>query len=191
MSIIAPILLAFLILLLILLFIIWIHQLYYGIATDRIVFFPTNVKKIEKELDIIINKYLPKTESFELVELGCGTGNVIRHLASKFEWKKTTGVELDWMTWTAAKLLSRKSNIEIVHDDIFKHKIESKSLVYCFLGTEIMNHLYEAKQFDNHILVSLDFPITSVEPKEVFELPGFSIQKRLYVYDFRKQIIIG
>ena len=74
----------------------------------------------------------------------------------------------------------------IIQDDIFKHKLEQKSLIYCFLGSEIMDHLYENKQFDNHFLISLDFSIGNVEAKEVFELPGFSIQKRLYVYDFRK-----
>ena len=186
MSILSPILLLILILLLVLLLIIWVHQLYYGFATDRIVFFPTSVNKIDNELDIIINKYLPDTKDYELVELGCGTGNVLRHLAKKFSWSKATGVELDWMTFTVAKFFSRNSNVTIVQDDIFKHKIEQKSLIYCFLGSEIMDHLYEDKQFDNHLLISLDFPIRNVEAKEVFELSGFSIQKRLYVYDFRK-----
>jgi SAM-dependent methyltransferase len=186
MSILSPILLLILILALILLLIIWMHQLYYGFATDRIVFFPTNVKKIDSELDIIINKYLPTTKDYELVELGCGAGNVLRHLSKKFEWKKSTGVELDWMTFIVAKFLSRKTDINIVQDDIFKHKIEQKSLVYCFLGSEIMDKLYKQNQFDNHLLISLDFRIHDVEATEVFELPGFSIQKRLYVYDFRK-----
>jgi SAM-dependent methyltransferase len=191
MSILIAILLLLLILLLILLLVIWIHQLYYGIATDRIVFFPTSVKKIDKELDIIISKYLPKTSDYELVELGCGVGNVLRHLAAKFSWKKVTGVELDWMTYIVAKFFSRKSNVTIVQDNILNHKIESKSLVYCFLGTQIMDKLHKAGQFDNHLVISLDFPITSAEAKEVFELEGISIQKRLYVYDFRKSIIVS
>jgi SAM-dependent methyltransferase len=191
MSTFIAILLFLLILLLVLLLVIWVHQLYYGIATDRIVFFPTSVKKIDKELDTIINKYLPKTLDYELVELGCGTGNVLRHLASKFTWKKVTGVELDWMTYIAAKFFSRKYNVTIVQDNILKHKIESKSLVYCFLGTQIMDKLYKAGQFDNHLVISLDFPITTSETKEVFELEGLSIQKKLYVYDFRKSIIIA
>jgi SAM-dependent methyltransferase len=191
MSTLIAILLFILILLLILLLVIWAHQLYYGIATDRIVFFPTNVKKIDKELDIIINKYLPKTTDYELVELGCGTGNVLRHLVTKFNWKKVTGVELDWMTYITAKFFSRKANVSIVQDNVFKHKIESKSLVYCFLGTQVMDGLHKACQFDNHLVISLDFPITGIEAKEVFELPGFSIQKKLYVYDFRKPIIVA
>jgi SAM-dependent methyltransferase len=186
MTILSPIILFILILLLILLFIIWIHQLYYGIATDRIVFFPTSVNKIDKELEIIINKYLPETKDYELVELGCGVGNVLRHLSKKFVWQKAIGVELDWMTYVTAKFFSRNSNVTIVQNNIFKHKIEQKSLIYCFLGSEIMDHLYTEKQFVNHLLISLDFPIHNVEAKEVFELPGFSIQKRLYVYDFRK-----
>jgi SAM-dependent methyltransferase len=186
MSILSPILLFILISLLILLLIIWMHQLYYGFATDRIVFFPTNVNKIDKQLDAIINQYLPITKDYELVELGCGTGNVLRHLLKKFFWQKATGVELDWMTYQAAKFLARKTNINIIQDNIFTHKIEQKSFVYCFLGTEIMDKLYQQKQFDNHLLVSLDFSITGIEPTEVFELSGFSIQKRLYVYDFRK-----
>jgi 16S rRNA A1518/A1519 N6-dimethyltransferase RsmA/KsgA/DIM1 with predicted DNA glycosylase/AP lyase activity len=161
------------------------HQLYYGFATDRIVFFPTNVNKIEKQLDIIINKYLPQTTDYEIVELGCGTGNVLRHLVKKFAWKRAVGVELDWMTYSAAKFFSRKTNIEIVQDDIFKYKIEQKSLVYCFLGSEIMDKLYQQKQFDNHIVISLDFPIRQLAAQEIIELPGFSIQKRLYVYDLR------
>ena len=103
MSILSPILLFILILLLVLLLIIWVHQLYYGFATDRIVFFPTSVNKIDKELDIIINKYFQDTKDYELVELGCGTGNVLRHLAKKFSWSKATGVELDWITYIVAK----------------------------------------------------------------------------------------
>lgn len=186
MPIINAILLLILIIALILLLVIWVHQLYYGFATDRIVFFPTNVKKIDSELDIVINKYLPQTQDYDLVELGCGTGSVLRHLNNKFVWKKATGVELDWMTYTVAKFLARKTNTEIIQDDIFKHKIEQKSLVYCFLGSEIMDKLYTQKQFDNHLVVSLDFRISGVDANEVFELPGFSIQKRLYVYDFRK-----
>ncbi len=185
MSIISPILLLILIFLLILLLIIWIHQLYYGIVTDRIVFFPTSVNKIDKEMDIIINKYILETDDYDLVELGCGLGNVLRHLNKKFQWQKSVGVELDWMTFTAAKFLARNKNIIIVKGDIFNYKIEKKSLVYCFLGSQIMTHLYEDNQFANHLLVSLDFKIPGVEPTEIFELQGFSIQKRLFVYDFR------
>ena len=168
------------------LMVIWVHQLYYGIKTDRVVFLPTSLKKIDKDLIALIPKYISNTEQTTVVELGCGTGHVLRFLDSNFKWHKVVGVELDFVTNWIAKFLSNKTNMEIIQKDIFAYQIPDKSLVYCFLGTEVMDKLKEKGQFDNNLVISLEFPITGVEPTEVMPLTGFSFQKEIFVYDFRK-----
>ncbi len=167
------------------LMVVWIHQLYYGIRTDRIMFLPTSIKKIDKSLLTIVPKYIANTEQTTVVELGCGTGNVLRFLSNNFNFKKIVGVELDFVTNYIAKFLANRSNIEIIQKDIFAYKIPTKSMVYCFLGTEVLDKLKEKGQFDNNLVVCLEFPLTGVEPTEKYTLPGFSFQKELFVYDFR------
>jgi SAM-dependent methyltransferase len=164
----------------------WIHQLYYGIRTDRIMFLPTSIKKIDQSLLQIVSKYISKVEHTTVVELGCGTGNILRFLGDEFNFKKLVGVELDFVTNFIARFLANKSNIEIIQKDIFAYKIPAKSLVYCFLGTEVLDKLNEKGQFDNNLVVCLEFSLSNIEPTEKYILPGFSFQKELFVYDFRK-----
>lgn len=169
-----------------LLFIIWVHQLWYGIKTDRIVFFPTSLQKVDKDLLRLVPKYISNTEQVAFVELGCGTGHVLRFMNQNFKWNKLVGVELDFMTNWIAKKLTKASNVQIFQKDIFAYQIPPQSLVYCFLGSEILDKLHEKGQFENNLVFSLEFPLTNILSTEVIKLEGFSFQKNIYVYDFRK-----
>jgi SAM-dependent methyltransferase len=164
----------------------WVHQLYYGIFTDRVVFLPASLKKIDKTLLEIIPKYITDTKKTTFVELGCGKGDVIKFLANNFEWQKLIGIELDFVSNFVAKLFVNKPNVEIIQKDIFAYKIPTNSVVFCFLGTEVLDKLHQKGQFDNNLVISLEFALGETEPTEKFELPGFSFQKHIYVYDFRK-----
>jgi SAM-dependent methyltransferase len=178
-------LLLFLVIILIGIFVFWIHQLNYSFRTDRIVFLPTSLSKIKKPLIQIITKYVPNTTNYSLIELGCGTGHILKFLDRNFEWAQVVGVELDQITYWMAKINLFRTKIQTVKENILDYKIPAESVIYCYLGQHIMGQLYAGNQFSGHLIISLDFSIPDINPTETILLGGFGLQKRIHIYDFR------
>jgi hypothetical protein len=63
----------------------------------------TNIE-IDQKLELIIAKYLPNTEDYNLVELGCGKAVVLKFLAQKYYWKSVIGIEGQKSVWLQAWL---------------------------------------------------------------------------------------
>lgn len=173
-------------LLLLFLFVFWVYQIRYSFATDRIVFFPTFLGRIKQPLMTAIAKYVPNTTNYNLIELGCGFGHVLKFLSKTFVWKSTTGVEIDTITLQVARLnFWGNKTTQLVQADILEYSIPDDSVIYCFLGSQILTQLYASNQLSNHLVISLDFKIQELEPTETIHIPGISLQKHLYIYDFR------
>ena len=163
----------------------WFHQFRYSMSKDKIVFLPSNNRVVADILDNLLIKYKIKFENNFLIEPGCGIANISRHL-SKYPWKNIWCIEYDKMTLAMAKLwnLWHKKNIQLMQGDIFKLDLPAPSVIYCYLGQEIVTKMYTTGKFKNSLVFSLSFNIKNgPKPTEIVKIRGF--HQNLFVYDFR------
>jgi SAM-dependent methyltransferase len=182
------VLLTLLLSLLIFVTIFWIFQISYTLSQDKIGFLPSLSGKLNMQLLRVFDHYLDETKEYSFVELGAGVANIAGMISKRFEFKDVIAVEIDPITVFFGKLLNNfaGTNVEFVRKDIFAYKIPSKSVLYCYLGTHIIEKLYQQGKFDGHLVVSTTFKLKEVEPVEVIEMNNFYM--RMYVYDFRQKI---
>ena len=162
----------------------WFSQIRYSMNKNRIVYVPTKSKKVLKEIRNYLQESKINTEEYHLVELGSGLANVISWLTNQFKFKKTIGVEVNWMIYLFAKFIFffKKTKIEFINKDVFDYEIPEKSVVYCYLTDQIITNLYQKGALKNTIFFSLTFAIKDVEPAKKIQLDNF--YKNLYIYDF-------
>jgi len=166
-----------------------IHQCYYSLNPKRMVFYPTFLtRNIKQKLMQIIEKYAGKTEDKDLVELGCGMGQTVHFLGQKFVWKKVLGIEVDNLTFLGARFYNhfQKTKINLDKADILDCKINEKSVIYCYLGPDLMSLLYNSGQFENCLVISLTFRIHECDETE--KIASKSSYGQIYVYDFLPKV---
>ncbi|MEM1312151.1 MAG: hypothetical protein AAGF07_01670 [Patescibacteria group bacterium] len=154
---------------------------------DHVGYLPSSLKAVKDPIRQIISIYVgeDKTKDYTLVEPGAGAANVSYFLSQKYKWKQVLAIEdeISLVWYSKLKNLFRKKPVSLVKANIFNYSFPTKSVVYCYLLSEMLAKLYEQGQLAGSLVISLSFPLKKAEPTEVFELSGF--QKYLYVYDFR------
>lgn len=182
------VLLTLLLSLLIFVTIFWIFQISYTISQDKIGFLPSLSGRLNMQLLRVFDHYLHDPAQYSFVELGAGVANIAGMISKRFQFKNVIAVEIDPVTVFFGKLLNNfaGTNVEFVRKDIFAYQIPSNSVLYCYLGTHIIEKLYKQGKFDGHLVVSTTFKLKDVEPVEVIEMNNFYM--RMYVYDFRQKI---
>lgn len=171
----------------ILVFIIAAFQVSYNASQDKIGFLPSLSGKLNQELTNIFYNHLKDPSKYSFVELGAGVANIAGYIAKQFDFKEVIAVELDPFVIFFGKLLNNFSPkpITFIRKNLFDYEIPKKSVLYCYLGTNIMERLYKEGRFDGHLVISTTFFLKHVEPDEVIKMKNFYMQ--MYVYDFRKK----
>lgn len=152
---------------------------------DRVLYHGSDLGEQGPILQDIIQRYIGETKIIPLVEPGAGLAKVATYLEKKFIWSKIIAIELGpfirWPGQLRAKFMHSK--IEWWAEDMFKVDWPKPAVVYCYLFTELMDHLYIQGKLKNCLVISLTFPLTKYEAAEIIQLKGW--QKRIYVYDFQ------
>jgi Putative methyltransferase len=192
----------------------WIgyEQWQYMSDPHKMLFLSSTNNEINQKLDKIIAKYAKETNDYNLVELGCGKGVVLKYLAQKYPWKSVTGIEGQKSVWLQAwinckflpllnlKKLTKKqplsrgvkisdfgvfseTPINLLNQNIFDYKSQKPTFHYCYLGVKLMKEIYDKGLFADSVVVSLDYEIEGVEPTEIIQLETKGkIQNQLLVY---------
>lgn len=157
-------------------------------SKDHIGYLPTNLNTVGPILVDVIKKYIKDDiKSYNLVEPGAGMGNVAHLLAQKFTFKKVIAVEDEQGLLMVARFRQRffrQTKIDFIKSNVLDYQILEKSVVYCYLLSEIITKMYEKGLFKDKLAITLTFPIKGVEPTETIDVGGFA--KKVLVYDFRK-----
>lgn len=152
-------------------------------------YLPTNLHTVGPVLIGIIKKYIKDDiKNYNLVEPGAGMGNVAYFLAQKFTFKKVIAVEDERGLLMVARFRQRfffKTKIDFIKSNVLDYQIPEKSIVYCYLLSDIVTKMYEKCLFKDKLVITLTFPIKGVEPTENIDVGGFA--KKVLVYDFRKK----
>jgi SAM-dependent methyltransferase len=129
-------------------------------------------------------KLLPP-QPIPLIDLGCGTGGVIRRLALERPDCRLVGIEHAPVPWLIARLRTlRLRNVAIRHGDFWTIDLGDYALVYAFLSPVPMADLWSkacAEMRPGALLVSNSFAVPDVEPAAVISVADRRAT-RLYLY---------
>ncbi|MBS3916271.1 MAG: methyltransferase type 12 [Sulfuritalea sp.] len=110
-----------------------------------------------------------------VVDLGAGTGNLLRRLAQSRPDARFTGVEHAPLPYLIARWNARGlANLAVERRDIWRRPLGDMDLVYAFLSPSVMPRLWDkarAEMLPGALLVSSSFPVPDVTPEQVIEVP--------------------
>lgn len=120
-----------------------------------------------------------------MIDLGCGDGAVLRHLAAARPDCRFVGFEHAPLPWAWARWAARgRANIEIHRGDFWDHPLAGYSLVYAFLSPAAMPRLWtkaRAEMSSGARLVSNSFAVPERNPQAIVDVAD-GRRTRLHVY---------
>lgn len=144
--------------------------LFWNVARHRVPLFLTNRQTYQA-----IEQLLPAAP-VHVVDLGCGFGGLLRHIAKWRPDARVTGLETAPLPFAVAWVLARLSgcdNLEIRYRDIFNADLGDYDVVYCFLSPAPMPRLFEkarAEMKPGSLLISNSFTVPGTPPDDVVEV---------------------
>jgi SAM-dependent methyltransferase len=125
-----------------------------------------------------------------LLDIGAGTGSLLRPLARSRPDCRFTGIEIAPAPWLAGRLLALGvPNLSFLRGDFFAHDWADYDLVYAFLSPVPMDKVWHKARREmrpDSLLVSNSFALPGCAPDEVVELDDRR-RTRLYIYRIRSQ----
>lgn len=129
---------------------------------------------------------LPKNRSLHLVDLGCGTGELLRRLAMSRPDCRFTGVENAPLPWLIARLRNRNlPNVTVRRDDLWSLELGDYDVIYAFLSPVPMPQLGRKASVEmkpDAMLIANSFEIPGVKADRVIDSDPAA--RALYVYTF-------
>lgn len=117
---------------------------------------------------------LPRTNGLKVIDLGAGTGGLLRRLAQARPDARFTGVEHAPLPWLAGRMNARGlANLAIERSDLWRRPLGGQDVVYTFLSPKVMLRLWQkvrAEMRPGTLLISSSFPVPDVEPERVVEV---------------------
>ena len=128
---------------------------------------------------------LPQHAGLQVVDLGAGTGGLLRRLAQARPDARFTGIEHAPLPYLAARLNAHGlGNLVIQRNDLWRHPLAGQDVVFTFLSPRVMPRLWEkarAEMRPGTLLVSSSFPVPDASPERVVEVADRR-GTRLYCY---------
>jgi hypothetical protein len=129
---------------------------------------------------------LPQERAVHLVDLGCGTGELLRRLAMSRPDCRFTGVENAPLPWLIARLRNRNlDNVTIRRDDLWSLPLGGFDVVYAFLSPVPMPRLGRKAALEmrrDALLIANSFEIPGLSADTVID--GEPGARALYLYTF-------
>lgn len=118
---------------------------------------------------------LPEQSGLSVVDLGAGTGLLLRRLAQSRPEARFVGVEHAPLPYLAARWNARRlDNFSVERCDIWHYPLTGMDVVYAFLSPRVMQRLWQKAQAEMRpgtLLVSSSFPVPDVAPAQVIDVP--------------------
>lgn len=128
---------------------------------------------------------LPQRPDLQVIDLGAGTGGLLRRLALARPDARFTGIEHAPLPYLAARLNTRsQANLVVRRSDLWREPLGGQDVVYAFLSPRVMPRLWQkarAEMQPGALLVSSSFPVPGVDPGQVIEVADRR-GTRLYCY---------
>lgn len=117
---------------------------------------------------------LPQRADLQVVDLGAGTGGLLRRLALARPDARFTGIEHAPLPYLAARLNAHGlGNLVIERSDLWRRPLAGQDVVFTFLSPRVMPRLWQkarAEMRPGTLLVSSSFPVPDIAPERVIEV---------------------
>lgn len=167
-----------------------------GFSLLLLIFWRTDISQVplyltnRKSRDVLLS-LLPAAPC-QMIDIGCGDGGVLRHLALARPDCMFVGFEHAPLTWAWAWLSARKySNLSIRRGNFWDHSLAAYDVVYAFLSPTPMVKLgikAQAEMMPSACLVSNSFAIPEMTAQMVIDVTD-QRQTRLYIYQNIPQVM--
>jgi len=133
-----------------------------------------------------INDFVKNNKSKSFVDLGSGSGGLVKYLATENDIK-CTGVENAPIVYLVSKiriLTSFQAKITIKYNSIWDEDLNNYDVVYCFLSPIPMKKIYNKalkEMKKGSYLISNSFKAPNIEASEVINIDD-GRQTKLYIY---------
>ncbi len=155
---------------------------YWNAAGERVPLYLTN-----KSTWKVLSDLLADMPGSRFVDLGCGLGGVINHLARACPQSRISGVESApvpfLISWLRVKSSGLK-NLAVEYGDYWTKDLSGYDVVYCFLSPVPMSPLFEkarAEMKPGSLFISNSFPVEGVVPDQTVNV-GDPRKTCLYVW---------
>lgn len=165
----------------------WYLAAFFGLALVFWSSFRTQVPLFlsNRKTAAAVAELLPRNRPARLLDLGSGTGSLLRPLAQMRPDCRLEGIESAPAPYALSLLLSRRQpTIALARGDFFGISWGGYDLVYAFLSPVPMAAVWRkasAELSPGAVLVSNSFPVEDVEPEQVIDVDDRR-RTRLYCY---------
>jgi hypothetical protein len=129
---------------------------------------------------------LPPRPGLRVIDLGAGSGGLLRRLAQARPDARFTGIEHAPLPWLVARLKARAlDNLVIRRDDLWHAPLGQQDAVFVFLSPRVMPRLWRKacdEMRPGSLLVSSSFPVPDIAPERVVEVAD---RRRTQLYCYR------
>ncbi len=162
-----------------------VSELFFHIRGPFIPYVQSPYQQVLDILPAIYQEFPVNQKHVTFVELGGGLSRLGRMLEANYEFQKIMSVEINPILVFLARLIAwfKKSEVQIIQQNIFEFVPEKGSVVYCYLSPPIMQKLEATKTLQGCLVISLRFAMPSLSADKEFELAKSG--RKIFIYDLR------
>lgn len=138
-----------------------------------------------RETARVVADLLPADRSVRLLDLGSGTGSMLRNLAAAHPQSQFVGIESAFLPYLISRLATQAQPNCVIHRaDFWVSKFGEFDVVYAFLSPVPMPRLWRKLNVElkrGSLLIANSFPVPTVTPERVVDV-GDRRGTRLYLY---------
>lgn len=138
-----------------------------------------------RETARVVAELLPADGAVRLLDLGSGTGSMVKQLAAARPGSQFVGIESAPLPYLLSRLATRAlPNCSVRRGDFWQSKATEFDVVYAFLSPVPMPRLWRklnAEMKRGSLLIANSFPVPSATPERVVDV-GDRRGTRLYLY---------
>ncbi|MDH5749184.1 MAG: hypothetical protein OEY85_07725 [Rhodospirillales bacterium] len=155
---------------------------FWNAAGERVPLYLTN-----KTTWKVLARFIADKPGTRFIDLGCGLGGLIIHLARNCPQSRISGIEsapIPFIISWFRKYFSGLNNLVLEYGNYWVKDLSGYDVVYCFLSPVPMTALFDkarAEMKPGSLFISNSFPVVEIAPDQTFEVED-SRNTHLYVW---------
>ena len=161
----------------------FLFLLYRGALSGQIPLFLSNTRTCASIAQLLLDRH-----QIKILDIGAGTGNLVRHLGKNLKNAQISGVENAFIPWLLGFLLTRRlRNTRWLMNNFWQLSLADYDVVYAFLSPAPMSDLWKKIQSEMHpesLFISNSFPVPGQEASFIIEVDD-ARKTQLFCYDIK------
>lgn len=146
--------------------------LYWSTFRTQVPYYPSRLPVWET-----VERTLPEQDGVRFVDIGCGFGGLVLHLARRRPSGCFSGIEIAPLPWAIARLRARmaRDTVQFACGDYRSLNFADYDVVFAYLSPVAMPDLWEkarAEMRPGSLLLSYEFPVVGIPADEIVSPKG-------------------